>query len=65
MCCSPINITELSVSVTVDDIVFYFDLTKLLLFGFKLKEREVEVRSAVKVTCFIQDFKLKLIKRGN
>ena len=50
MCCSPINITELSVSVTVDDIVFYFDFTKLLLFGFKLKERELEVRSAVKVT---------------
>ena len=50
MCCSPINITELSVSVTVDDIVLYFDFTKLLLFGFKLKERELEVRSAVKVT---------------
>ena len=57
MCCSPINITELSVSVTVDDIVFYFDFTKLLLFGFELKERELEVRSAVKVTRFIQDFK--------
>ena len=53
----PINITELSVSVTVDDILFYFDFTKLLLFGFKLKERELEVRSAVKVTSFIQDFK--------
>ena len=50
MCCSPINITELSVSVTGDDIVFYFDFIKLLLFAFKLKERELEVRSAVKVT---------------
>ena len=50
MCCSPMNITELSESVLVEDIVFLVEITKSVLSGLNYKRERMEVRTAVRVT---------------